>query len=118
MLWYAGFRHITSERFIVEPRGGDDGQVLVIDRVTQEISLQGQFFLCSFEKNIWHVSRKHFGISFVHHFIAHLMMMQYNASLFSLWGNLRVSNKERRSLVFRKDAAKCTISHCYTKFNF
>ncbi len=52
MLWYAGFWHITSERFIVEPRGGDDGQVLVIDRVTQEISLQGQFFLCSFEKHL------------------------------------------------------------------
>ncbi|PVD21279.1 hypothetical protein C0Q70_19450 [Pomacea canaliculata] len=33
--------HITSERFIVEPRGGDTTELLIIDRVTQEITLQG-----------------------------------------------------------------------------
>lgn len=35
-------RHITSERFIVEPRGGDTTELLIIDRVTQEITLQGR----------------------------------------------------------------------------
>ena len=35
------FSHITSDKFIIEPRGTGLNELLVIDRVTQEISLTG-----------------------------------------------------------------------------
>ncbi|XP_076448962.1 phosphatidylinositol-3-phosphatase SAC1-like [Babylonia areolata] len=48
--------HITSEKFIVEPRGSEDGELLIIDRVTQDITLQGnqgQIPASAITKNIY-----------------------------------------------------------------
>ncbi|KAL8575893.1 hypothetical protein ACOMHN_027291 [Nucella lapillus] len=48
--------HITSEKFIVEPRSGEDGELLIIDRLTQDITLQanqGQIPASAITKNIY-----------------------------------------------------------------
>lgn len=36
------FRHITSDKFIFEPIDTGENELLVIDRVSQEITLQGK----------------------------------------------------------------------------
>lgn len=36
------FRHITADKFYVESKDSKDNEILVIDRVSQEISLQGR----------------------------------------------------------------------------
>ena len=39
------FRHITADKFYVESKDSKDNEILVIDRVSQEISLQGRYIV-------------------------------------------------------------------------
>lgn len=39
------FRHITADKFYVESKDSKDNEILVIDRVSQEISLQGWYIV-------------------------------------------------------------------------
>ena len=47
------FRHISADRFFIEPTdGSQSSELLVIDRISQEISLQSEFLAITFGQNI------------------------------------------------------------------